>query len=277
MHERAVRKLRLTTDLRGAAQRNEFILEREPIVRLRDGAVVANEALIRWHHPQLGRLWPGTFLPVAEESGAITQIGRWVLEAALEGTDTPGSRMVHVNLAVADLAEDTLLRTVAGLLETHQIAPHRLAIEITEGSLVRSGGRAEATLKRLRRLGVRIWIDDFGVEYSSLRYLDRLPVDGVKIDRSFVGGIGGTFASPAIVRTILELAKSFDLDVIAEGIENTQQRDALMQLGCTYGQGYLFAPNRAARSEPPLRERAPSVESIRGSNQVTASDAAASR
>jgi diguanylate cyclase (GGDEF)-like protein len=246
MHERAVRKLQLTSDLRGAAERGEFVLECEPIVRLRDGARIASEALIRWNHPALGRLAPGAFLPVAEESGAIVSIGNWVLGAALGGAGDASAGLVHVNLAVQDLAEATLMRTVATLLERNGLTPNLLAIEITEGSLVRSGGRAEATLKHLRRLGVRIWIDDFGVEYSSLRYLDRLPVDGVKIDRSFIGGADGKLASPVIVKTIVELAKSFDLEVIAEGIETREQRDALVELGCTYGQGYLYAQSRAA-------------------------------
>jgi EAL domain-containing protein (putative c-di-GMP-specific phosphodiesterase class I) len=240
MRERAVERLRLTTDLRGAAERNEFVLAREPIVRLRDGAHVGCEALIRWQHPRLGMLSPGKFLPIAEKSDAIVQIGRWVLDSTIQGLATSRDRFVHVNLTVADLMEETLLHAVSGLLERHCVEPCSLAVEITEGSLVRSGGQAELMLERLRVLGIRIWIDDFGVEYSSLRYLDRLPVDGVKIDRSFVRGEDGNLASPSIVKMILDLAKSLDLDVIAEGIETTRQRDELLQLGCAYGQGYLF-------------------------------------
>lgn len=241
MRERAVRKLRLITDLRGAAARDEFFLASEPIVRLASGMPVGSEALIRWRHPQLGVLPPDAFLALAAESGAIVPLGRWVLDAALRRA--AGARSaVHVNMTVADLAEESLLSTVARLLAEHAIAPAALAIEITEGTLVRSGDRAEAMLGRLRALGVRIWIDDFGVEYSSLRYLDRLPLDGVKLDRSFIGGTDGGLQSPSIVKMIVELARSLELDVIAEGVETERQRDALLELGCVYGQGFLYTP-----------------------------------
>lgn len=241
MRERAVRKLHLTNDLRGAADRGEFVLAREPIVRLDDDTRIGYEALIRWQHPRLGRLGPGKFLPIAEESGAIVGIGRWVLSAAVADLNCSSGRLVHINLTAHDLLEETLPLVIRGLLDRYSIGPRALAIEITEGSIVRSGDRAEETLRRLRALGLQIWIDDFGIEYSSLRYLDRLPVDGVKIDRSFVGGADGNLASPPIVKMILELAASLGLDVIAEGIETTRQRDALVKLGCRYGQGYLYA------------------------------------
>jgi EAL domain len=121
------------------------------------------------------------------------------------------------------------------------VAPASLAVEVVEGSLIRSGDRAERMLRRLRSMGVKIWIDDFGVEYSSLRYLHRLPIDGLKIDRAFVGGADGNLASPAIVRLIIELARSLELGVVAEGIETERQREALIALGCLHGQGYLFS------------------------------------
>jgi len=251
MRERAVRKLQLQTDLRGAVERAEFTLTTEPIVRLADGSRVGTEALLRWLHPRLGMLAPDAFLPMAEESGAIVPIGRWALETAIAQIAAGNTaEFGHVNLSVANLREETLVSTVAALLERYAVAPSSLGIEVTEGSLVRSGGNAEAVLLGLRALGVRIWIDDFGVEYSSLRYLDRLPITGVKIDRSFVGGADGKLASPTIVRMIVDLARSLELDVIAEGIETTEQRDALLGIGCVYGQGYLYSrplPRRRAR------------------------------
>jgi len=153
----------------------------------------------------------------------------------------PEAGIVHVNVAARDLGEDAFVHDVAALLHEYRVSPALLALEITETSLIKSGERAERTIASLRERGVRVWLDDFGVEYSSLRYLHRLSVDGLKIDRSFVGGTNGELAAPAIVRMILELANSLGLDVIAEGIETAAQRDALCELGCLRGQGYLFA------------------------------------
>ena len=243
MRERAASKLRLMTDLRDLVKRNELELAFEPLVRLDDGSAVASEALVRWQHPQLGELRPGSFLPTAIETGAIVPIGGWVVGEAIRSLASglsPG-RSVHVNLSARELVETSLVGAIEESLARHALDPAALAIEVTESSLVQSGGRAEATLRQLRAIGVKIWLDDFGVEYSSLRYLQRLPVDGVKIDRNFVGGADGRLASPAIVRLILDLARSLELDIIAEGVETTAQRAALLDLGCAMGQGYLFS------------------------------------
>ena len=171
------------------------------------------------------------------------QIGRWVFREALRRyaahLTPPGA--IHVNVSARELLESSLDGEIAALLERYAIEPSRLAIEVVEGSLIRSGDGAEVMLRRLRAMGAKIWIDDFGVEYSSLRYLHRLPIDGVKIDRTFVAGADGGLASPSIVRLIIELAQSLNLEVVAEGIQTTQQRDALIELGCTHGQGFLFA------------------------------------
>jgi diguanylate cyclase (GGDEF)-like protein len=252
MRERAIRKLQLTTDLRGPGDRGELALEFQPFVRLLDDVPIGSEALLRWNHPVLGMLAPGSFLPLAQETGAIVQIGRWVFGEALRqfaaGTTPPGA--IHVNVSARELLETSLRGEIEALLDRYEIEPARLAIEVVEGSLIRSGDRAEAMLRRLRAMGAKIWIDDFGVEYSSLRYLHRLPIDGVKIDRSFVTGADGSLASPSIVRLIIELARSLELSVVAEGIQTAVQRDSLIELGCMHGQGFLFndgPPNYKAR------------------------------
>jgi diguanylate cyclase (GGDEF)-like protein len=250
MRERAIRKLRLMTDLRGAPERGELSLEFQPFVNLADATPFGSEALLRWHHPKLGLLKPATFLPVAEETGSLVAVGRWAFEEAIRryaAGETP-SGTLHVNVSARELLDDSLDRVVAELLERYDVPPASLAVEVIEGSLIRSGDRAETMLRRLRSMGVKIWIDDFGVEYSSLRYLHSLPIDGVKIDRTFVGGADGSLASPSIVRLIIELARSLELGVVAEGVETSRQRDALLELGCAQGQGYLFFTS--ARSVP---------------------------
>jgi diguanylate cyclase (GGDEF)-like protein len=242
MHERAVRKLTLLNDLAGVTTRGELELEFQRFVQLERGICVGSEALLRWRHPKIGLLMPGAFIPIAEESGSLVSLGRWAFEDAVArfANRTAPEGTLHVNVSVRELLEDDLDTTVELVLERYGVAPESLAIEVIEGSLIRSGDRAEQMLRRLRAIGIKIWIDDFGVEYSSLRYLHRLPIDGVKIDRTFVGGTDGALASPAIVRLIIELAGSLDLGVVAEGIETVCQRDELIALGCVLGQGYLF-------------------------------------
>jgi len=250
MRERATRKLMLMTDLRGAAERGELALEFQPCVNLADGQQIGSEALMRWHHPRLGLLMPGVFLPVADESGSVVGLGRWAIDEALRryaAGDTPGGS-IHVNVSVRELLDDSLDVIVGDLLERYGVPPASFSVEVIEGSLIRSGDRAERMLRRLRGLGVKIWIDDFGVEYSSLRYLHKLPIDGVKIDRTFVAAPDGSLAAASIVRMIVELARSLQLGVIAEGVETERQRDALLELGCAHGQGHLFpsTPSRVA-------------------------------
>jgi diguanylate cyclase (GGDEF)-like protein len=253
MRERASRKLTLMSDLRGAAERGELALEFQPCVRLGDGQPIGSEALMRWNHPRLGILMPGAFLPIADESGSLVSLGRWAIEDALRnfaaGAAPAGS--IHVNMSVRELLHDSLDHTVGDLLARFGVPPGALAIEVIEGSLIRSGDRAERMLRRLRGMGVKIWIDDFGIEYSSLRYLHKLPIDGVKIDRAFVGGVDGTLAAPSIVRMIVELARSLELGVVAEGVETEGQRRALIDLGCVHGQGYLFAQPMGALPNAP--------------------------
>jgi EAL domain-containing protein (putative c-di-GMP-specific phosphodiesterase class I) len=215
---------------------------------------------------------PGAFIPIAEESGSLVALGRWAFEDAIarfaRGTVPAGT--LHVNVSVRELLENDLDTFVETLLQRYGVAPASIAIEVIEGSLIRSGDRAEQMLLRLRALGTKIWIDDFGVEYSSLRYLHRLPIDGVKIDRTFVGGADGGLASPAIVRLIIELAGSLELGVVAEGIETARQRDELLALGCVLGQGYLFdRPIREARSSGSERRLTTETSSMGSSSPKT--------
>jgi diguanylate cyclase (GGDEF)-like protein len=272
MHERAVRKLTLMSDLAGVTTRGELVLEFQRFVHLERGAGVGSEALMRWRHPKLGVLGPGEFIPIAEESGSLVALGRWAFEDAIarfaNGTAPQG--ILHVNVSVRELLEVDLDTFVESILARYGVNPASLAIEVIEGSLIRSGDRAEQMLRRLRALGFKIWIDDFGVEYSSLRYLHRLPIDGVKIDRTFVGGADGGLASPAIVRLIIELAGSLELGVVAEGIETARQRDELLALGCVLGQGYLFdRPIREARSSGSERRLTTETSSMGSSSPKT--------
>jgi diguanylate cyclase (GGDEF)-like protein/PAS domain S-box-containing protein len=248
MHARAVEQLRLETDLRRALVREELRLHYQPIVSLPTGKVIGFEALVRWYHPQRGVIQPGDFLPVAEETGLIVPIGRWVLREAcrqlrewqLQYPADP-ALTVSVNLSVKqfiqpDLADQiSLYVTAAGLL------PGSLRVEITETAIIENAEAAITLLGKLRGLGVRLDLDDFGTGYSSLAYLHRFEMDALKIDRSFVRNVGERGENSEIVRTIVQLARSLKLDVVAEGVETSEQLALLRALECEKVQGYLFA------------------------------------
>ncbi len=247
MHEGAVRRLQLTSDLRSAITSDELIVAYQPIVRLRDGEVVAFEALVRWNHPREGLLAPSEFITLAEETGQIVALGRNVFaqacrQLARERATRPHVQM-HINLAVEEIMQEDLAEFVSATLIEAELPANSIVLEITENAIIESSLASDVSLRSLRAIGVGICIDDFGVGYSSLRYLHRLPISGLKIDRSFVSGTAGTtgLTSEPIVRMLLELARTLGLDVVAEGIEHDDQRDALEALGAQYGQGYLFA------------------------------------
>jgi diguanylate cyclase (GGDEF)-like protein/PAS domain S-box-containing protein len=238
-------RLALLGELRNAIDHNELLLHYQPKLDLRDGTVVGVEALVRWQHPQRGFLPPSAFIPLAEQSGLIYPLSRWVLDAALrqqqiwqgKGIDIP----VAVNLPRRMLHDPQLPETVAQSLARWDVAPARLVLEITESSLMADPVRAGENLSELRALGVRISIDDFGTGYSSLASLKNLPVDELKIDQSFVQAMATDASSRAIVRAIVDLADALKLRVVAEGVEDRATWNVLAGLGCEVAQGYFLS------------------------------------
>ena len=262
LHDMAVRRLRLETDLRRAVDRGEFRVWYQPIVSLADHRVVGVEALVRWLHPEDGLVPPGEFLEVAEEVGLITQIDEWVLFEACRqavewrraGTFSTQST-VSVNLSAKAFAQDTLVQNVVDILHVTGYSASGLRLEITEGAAIKDAARARVVLAELRKLGVRISLDDFGTGYSSLSYLQSLPLDTLKIDRSFVAGIGTDKDKGEIVKLIVGLARTLNLEIVAEGTETAAQVEYLRGLGCQFGQGYFFAkPAEAIPAAPAVHQ-----------------------
>jgi EAL domain-containing protein (putative c-di-GMP-specific phosphodiesterase class I) len=246
MNERAWHRLEVETDLRHALDRGEFVLHYQPIVDLTSGRIEELEALIRWQHPRRGIVPPNAFIPIAEETGLIVPIGRWVLEQACEQLRAWGNDdlVVSVNLAARQFQDPQLLNDVARILAQTGIAARQLKLEITESAAMHDAAATETTLRQLKALGVGLAIDDFGTGYSALSYLKRFSVDTLKVDRSFVNGIGHNTDDTAIVSAIVALARTMGLEVTAEGVETAVQREHLRVLGCNRGQGYYFARPR---------------------------------
>jgi diguanylate cyclase (GGDEF)-like protein len=258
MHARAVALLRTETDLRRAVERDEFRVVYQPILSLLTGEVAGFEALVRWQHPERGVVPPAEFIPVAEETGLIVEIGRRVLREAcrqLSEWQTRGlispTHHISVNLSGKQFAQAGLAASVAEALSDARLDPRCLRLEITESVVMANAEAACATLGRLRTLGLGVSIDDFGTGYSSLSYLHRFPVDTLKVDRSFIGRMGEGDENGEIVRTIITLARNLGMQVVAEGVETARQSDLLRGLGCEYAQGYFFSrpldPDNAAR------------------------------
>ncbi|MFN8666057.1 MAG: EAL domain-containing protein [Gemmatimonadaceae bacterium] len=248
MHAALVDRVSLESDLRRALEEGEFWVAYQPIVALESHEVLGIEALLRWNHPTKGLVPPNAFIAVAEETGLIVPIGTWVLREACRRTAQWNARRpdghafsVTVNLSVRQLQAPSLLADVQGALEAAGLPPSQLVLEITENALMQ---RTEATLERLhelKALGVRLAIDDFGTGYSSLSYLQQFPVDILKIDRSFTDGLMRGSHDDALARTIIALGDLLTLRTIAEGVEHARQHARLRDLGCDYGQGYLFS------------------------------------
>jgi len=262
MHEAALHRLELEGDLREAVGRDELRLAYQPIVELASGRVLGLEALLRWQHPALGLVPPATFIPLAEETGLIVPIGRWVLAAACEQLRAwdeclpDGEALgLSVNISGRQLEDDALIVELASILARTGVPANRLTLEITESVVMRRLDDSLRRLRALKALGVRLAIDDFGTGYSSLSYLQRFPVDVLKIDKSFVGGVADGASGAALAKTIIALGDALGLHSVAEGVETEAQRVALDALGCAGGQGYHFARPMPAGGVPAFLHR----------------------
>jgi diguanylate cyclase (GGDEF)-like protein/PAS domain S-box-containing protein len=251
MRARTVERLSIENDLRRALERDELHVVYQPIVSLQDRSIQSVEALLRWQHPQRGRISPDMFIPVAEETGMIVAIGQWVLEVACaqasrwqqEGAPSVG---VTVNLSARQFVQSALADTVDLTLDETGLDPANLSLEITESALLKDTERVTATMRGIARLGVRFLLDDFGTGYSSLAYLSELPINGLKVDRSFVATLGLHERTTAITTGIVRMAQALGIEVIAEGVETDAQIEALRTLGCELAQGFgLHRPSRA--------------------------------
>jgi EAL domain-containing protein (putative c-di-GMP-specific phosphodiesterase class I) len=260
MYERALGRLELENDLRRAIEQEEFVVHYQPIVRLDDdGEIWRIEALVRWDHPERGLLDPDDFVPVAEESGLVIPMGEQVLrEACRRAVEWQrrfprGTPLVMcVNLSARQLSRPDLAETVERVLGETGMEGGCLSLDVTETVYVSTLERNTVVLDRLKAIGVEISIDDFGTIYSSLSYLKRLPADAIKIDRSFVKGLGENVEDTAIVQMIVGLAHTLRMEVIAEGVESEEQARLLKEMGCDFAQGYHFAQPLPAGEIPAL-------------------------
>jgi len=248
MQEQLRHRLRLEEDMQRALERNEFFLEYQPVIDLTHRELLGVEALVRWNHPEHGRVMPGVFIPIAEESGQIVELGRLVLVAACRQVRAwsrsiaagDGLR-VAVNISGRHLQHADLVADVGHALRVSGLDPGNLVIELTESTIMHN---TEVNLERfraLKALGVRLAIDDFGMGYSSLSYLHRFPIDILKIDRAFVSRLTARGEGPELARAVVMLGETLGLETVAEGIEHEEQASKLLELGCVAGQGFLFA------------------------------------
>ena len=246
LHRLAIEALELRNQLRRALENEEFHLNYQPRVHIASGRITGLEALLRWRHPELQMIPPAKFIPIAEQTGMIDVIGEWVLRKACAqmqdwlARDVPPFRLA-VNLSVRQLRRIDLAQRIAAILEESRLDPHCLELEITESTMMEDPARTVFLLNALRAMGIRVALDDFGTEYSSLGYLKQFPLDYMKIDQSFVRGIPAQEDDSAIAKTVIALAKILKLPVIAEGVESAEQLAFLAEHGCEEYQGYYFA------------------------------------
>jgi diguanylate cyclase (GGDEF)-like protein len=245
----ARRRFSIETELRHALEEDQLRLAYQPLIDLGSGRVAGFEALTRWNHPGRGPISPTEFIPVAEESGLIVPLGRWALETAIgmlaewdRECGRPVPFAMSVNLSPIQIARDEVAGAVASALRRHGIGGERLTLELTEGAIIRDPERAAIVLEQLKSLRVKVAMDDFGTGYTSLAMLQRLPIDVLKIDRSFVAAMLEDEDSAAIVHAVRSLAESLGMETTAEGIDRPELHQALSRLGCSYGQGFHYAP-----------------------------------
>jgi diguanylate cyclase (GGDEF)-like protein/PAS domain S-box-containing protein len=246
MRAALLERLELRGDLERALDREEFLLEYQPIVSLEDGKSVGCEALVRWHHPVRGLISPATFIPLAEETGLILPLGRWVLQEACNRMrawqlETGELLSLSINLSARQFEQSGLSEEVTWALRDSGLAPNDLVLEITESLSMENTEVTISKLAELKGLGVGLAIDDFGTGYSSLAYLKRFPIDSLKIDKAFVDGVAMGAEEAALANAVVRLSDSLGLRTVAEGIEHHDQVEALIRLGCVFGQGYYFA------------------------------------
>jgi diguanylate cyclase (GGDEF)-like protein len=246
MEARALERLEIETDLRHALGRDELRVDFQPVIDLATSRINEVEALVRWDRPGFGTVSPTAFIPIAEETGLIVPIGQWVLEEACRWArrwqdHSSQPLVVSVNLSARQFQHPQLLADIQRTLEETGLDPRFLKLEITESIVMQDAVATIETLQAFKALGIRVAIDDFGTGYSSLSYLKRLPVDTLKIDRSFVDGLGLDAQDTAIVNSVIALARTLRLSVTAEGVETSGQAKHLKQLGCDRGQGFYFA------------------------------------
>jgi diguanylate cyclase (GGDEF)-like protein len=247
-------KLALVAELKRAIAGNELVLHYQPKASVANGDVVAVEALVRWNHPERGLLFPDAFLPIAEQTGIIDSLTRWVLRSALEQIEEWGPSAerlaVAINISARNLSRDDFASTMLSMVRASTVAPSQLLFEITETALVADPERAGQNLRRLTAAGIRISLDDFGQGQTSLGYLSTLPLHEVKIDKSFVLDMVDDPTHSAIVRSVIELAHNLGFEVVAEGVETEQILSELETLGCDIAQGYLLARPMPPRQLP---------------------------
>jgi EAL domain-containing protein (putative c-di-GMP-specific phosphodiesterase class I) len=247
MHRDALARLEMENDLRRAVTDGQLRVHYQPIVTIASGDFAEVEALVRWQHPVRGLIPPAQFISLAEDTGLIVPIGWWVLEQACcqavqwQAHADRAPLTLSVNLSPRQFRQPDLDVAVADILHRSGLDPCHLKLEITEGAIMENTDCSSATLGKLKALGVKLAVDDFGTGYSSLSYLKRLPLDVLKIDQSFVKGIGQNQEDTAIVQAIMSLARSLQLSVTGEGIETADQADLLGMMGCNSGQGYLYS------------------------------------
>lgn len=248
MKEQVTTRLEIEHELRQAIERDEFLLHYQPIIHLGTNHVIGFEALIRWQHPQKGLLPPMAFVPIAEETGLIVPMGRWILHEAcrqLAEWETANPKFqdltMSVNLSIEQLADHEFEETLLSILDETHLSARQLKLEITETTIVAKEAKGRSLLSRLREHGIRVAMDDFGTGFSSLTQLYRLPLDALKIDQSFVNNVIHSVENRTIVRTIINMAKNLNLAIIAEGVENANQKRLLHSMGCQYAQGFYFS------------------------------------
>jgi diguanylate cyclase (GGDEF)-like protein len=246
MHEALAQRLELELDLKRAADSDQFLLHYQPIVEMETGGVVGVEALIRWMHPSEGLIGPAQFVPIAEESGQIHALGRFVLWEACRRVvaweETHGRLQLNVNISAAQLRQASIVREVAEILGETGLEPNRLTLEITETVLMEVSSSSTERLDALKKLGVQLAVDDFGTGYSSLQYLKRFPFDWLKIAKPFVDGVDTSDSQARIARAVIDLAHSLQIEVIGEGVESRRQAAVLGEIGCLHGQGFHYSP-----------------------------------